>query len=164
MRRTSVNLLFVIIVLFGCQTNDTSTAAISAYKPALSSSQEESWNLMLGKWYGNQPVVEGTYREQIVSRFPNGTYQITFRDHDEPGDYKDEIEVGFWGISGPVYFTIFTGRIRDNEFIPSNPPNPYSYDAYEIIRLTDAEFEYETFAAGNGFSVEKVSDDFEFPN
>src|SRR5690606_40558773 len=50
----------------------------------------------------------------------DGTYQLTVRDYSLDGSYLQQVEVGQWGISGPVYFTIMKGWQDGPRFKPAN--------------------------------------------
>lgn len=164
MRTLSIISILIMLAMMGCATTHTSTEEITSVKPSLPSSQEEAWNLLIGKWYGSQPTKDGGEKKEIVERSPQGTYQITFRIYGKDGQYKEQTEAGQWGVSGPVYFTIFRGWVKGNRFSPSNPADPYNYDAYRIIKLNNEEFGYENYSSGNRYIVKRVSDDFVFPD
>ena len=100
-------ILVFVLAVTGCASNQTSQKEITSTKPALTLSQEDAWNILIGKWYGSQPTKEGGYKQEIMERFPEGTYKITFRVYDKNGQAKEQTEVGHWGVSGPIYFTIF---------------------------------------------------------
>ena len=119
--------------------------------------------MMVGKWYGNQPTKDGGLRQQLIQRAPDGTYGITFRVTNQDGEIIEQTEVGQWGVSGPVYFSIFRGWLDGDEFIPADSADPYNYDAYRILTLTSDFFEYEHVTTGNRFTLERVSNDFDFP-
>ena len=137
--------------------------AVSPGKPPSSPSQEELWSMMLGKWYGRQPTQDGGIRQQIVQRASNGTYRVTLRITDKDGEVMQQTEVGHWGVSGPVYFSIFRAWLDGDQAIPTDPADPYNYDAYRILTLTGDLFEYEHFTTGNKYAVERVPSDFDFP-
>ena len=136
---------------------------IDAPKPTLSQPQENKWSKMTGKWFGQEGTKNGGRVMWIAERNNDGTYKIHFRVVGLSGEITDQIEVGEWGVSGPVYFTIFKARIEGDKIIPVDPTNPYNRDAYKIIRLNEEYFEYEAFDSGNKFSVRKVPIDFVFP-
>ncbi|WKE67106.1 hypothetical protein PVT67_07685 [Gallaecimonas kandeliae] len=164
MRIASGFTAFITLIATGCAIANTSSAPVTSEKPSLTVSQEETWNLMIGKWYGSQPTKDGGKKQEIVERFPQGTYKTIFRIHDKDGKIKEQTEAGQWGVSGPVYFTIFRGFVEGNKFFPSNPAEPYNYDAYKIIKLDKKVFEYENYSSGNKYTTERVSNDFQFPN
>lgn len=164
MRIINIIVVFVGVIITGCATTNTSTMAVTSEKPSLTLSQEETWNLMIGKWYGSQPTKDGGKKQEIMERSPQGAYKITFRVYDKDGKHKEQAEAGYWGVSGPVYFTIFRGWVQGNQISPSNPADPYNYDAYRIIKLNNEVFEYENYSSGNKYVIKKVPNDFQFPN
>ncbi|MGH2509789.1 MAG: hypothetical protein ACRDHZ_20615 [Ktedonobacteraceae bacterium] len=164
MRTSKITALLVLLTLSGCATTRTSDVAINSEKPSLTLSQDETWNLLIGKWYGSQPTKDGGVKKEIMERSPQGTYQVTFRVYDKEGKYKEQTETGYWGVSGPVYFTIFRGWVEGDHLSPSNPSNPYNYDAYKIIKLNSEVFEYESYNSRDKYATKKVHQDFEFPN
>ncbi len=152
-----------LIMLSGCaSTTQTSSRPVSSVKPAVALSQEEQWHMMVGKWYGEQPTKEGGIRKWLVERFINGTYRIDFRISKEDGTVDVLAEVGEWGISGPVYFSSFRGWVHGERIERSDRSDPYNYDAYRILQLSDTVFEYQHYSTGNHFLVRKVAPDFRF--
>jgi hypothetical protein len=148
--------------LNGCSTTNTSTEEITSSKPSTSLSQKEYWNLMIGRWYGSQPTKNGGKKEEIMEKLADGTYKITFRVSDPKNGKKESVEVGQWGISGSIYFSIFRGWVKGDKFTPSDPTDPYNYDAYRIINLTNKIFEYEHVTTGNHYTTKKVPVTFVF--
>lgn len=164
MRPRIIPSLVIGLSLAGCATTNTSRVAVTSQKPSLTLSQEETWNLMIGKWYGRQPTKDGGKKQEIVERSPHGTYKITFRIYDKDGNIKEQSEAGHWGVSGPVYFTIFRGWIEGDQLSPANPADPYNYDAYKIVKLNNDVFEYEHYSSGNKYVIKRVPNDFQFPD
>lgn len=161
--KTQLTIICLItLVQISCTTTHTSDRAITSTKPALSLEEKDAWRLLTGKWYGSQPTAGGGKREEIVERRRDGTQIIRFRTHDLTYGIKDDIEVGQWGISGPVYFTFYRGSVEGDYFSPSDPSNPSNYDAYHILNLTEERFEYEHVVTGNRFVLKKVPSYFEF--
>jgi hypothetical protein len=138
------------------------TTLETSSKPDVSASQSENWDLMVGKWYGSHRLEGGGILKTIAERSPRGKYQITFRTYDEQGNYQESIEPGYWGISGPVYFTIFRGVMNGDTVTAVDPANPYKYDAYSILSLNADVFEYQSFSSGDKSTERKVPADFEF--
>ena len=163
LRSTRTLAILVAALLCACATPYTRRTPVEAAKPAPSDPQKEVWRHMLGRFHGKQPTPEGGVYEWVVERAANGTYVIHFRICGPDGDCVDRIEFGEWGVSGPVYFSIFRGWVEDGVMRPSDPSNPYNYDAYRIVRLTGDTFEYETFDGVNRFRIERVGPDFELP-
>jgi len=159
-------MILVCILLFlsisGCVSTNTSHIAIANVKPPLKSSNQENWQLMIGKWYGKQPTKDGRIRQELINRNANGTYIIQFLTANKDGSTKLQVEVGHWGISGSVYFSIFRGWLdAEGQLSPANPSNPYSYDAYHVIELTEKKFRYKHASTGSEYTIVKVTSDFE---
>ena len=159
----NIILALVVASLVGCASQHTSNQVVTASKPGLTLSQEQSWQLMSGKWYGSQPTKEGGLKQHVVERFADGTYKLTFKISESDGTVRESVEVGNWGVSGTVYFTIFRGWLNGEDIRPSDPTSPYNYDAYKIVNLTKENFEYEHFTSGNKYNIKKVPTDFAFP-
>ena len=155
-----INIL-LITCIFGL-TNCTGSIR-SLVKPDLTASAIEKRNLMIGKWLGEMKDEKGNLQKWLTTRFPDGTYKIQFRTPNEENNYKEQVEVGLWGISGPIYFTIMKGWITESQFVPSDPKNPTYYDAYEIIEISQNKFKYHSYDADITFNVKKVNDDYELP-
>lgn len=115
---------------------------------------------MLGKWYGKQPTSDGGIHEWLVNRAPDGTYVIQFKRQDSDGNIKKYAEVGQWGISGDVYFTIYRGKLEYGKIYPSDMHDPTNYDAYNIVKLSESQFKYRHARTKDLFEVKKVSNDY----
>ena len=161
---SSIKYIFLIsaFLLSACQANVTSSTKITSYKPTSSAEENARWNQMTGTWYGSQPTQDGGKKEAISRRSVDGTYEVTFRVTAYDGHVEEFTEVGEWGISGPVYFTIFRGRVKHKEIFPADPSDPYHYDAYKILSLDNHAFSYEHFSTGNTYHQRKVAHDFHF--
>src|SRR3546814_1723567 len=72
-------------------------------------------------------------------------FRITFRFYDADGSYREQVEVGEWGISGPVYFLSTKGWVDDGTFLKADTRNGELYDAYKILKLNAGIFEYEHY-------------------
>jgi len=148
-------------VLFAAKTSD---AEITQEKPdSILIRDYASREMLTGKWYGEQPLPNGGRRQHIIERNEFGQYRITFRVHEKSGQTTEQIEVGLWGVSGPVLFTIFQGLVEENRMTSVDPVDPHNYDAYKIIRLDAEKFVYQHYVSGNQYTVKRVPEDFEFP-
>lgn len=158
----SIGIIFVIAITFclSCTSQFTSATNIENSKPRLKYTQKEKWNLMVGKWFGFQPTKDGGQRKWLAERNPNGTYVITFRSYEKDGSYRESVEVGEWGISGSIYFTIFKARVIGAELYPVDPTDPYNRDAYNIVSLNKKRFEYISSDNGQHYVTEKVGQEF----
>ncbi len=164
MHKIRIAIVSIFFLLSGCSSIYTSSEKITDNKPYLSKSQKETWGLMVGKWYGSQPTTSGGRKNEIMERHLDGTYRIKFRVVSKDHIVKESVEVGHWGVSGPIYFSIFRGWLKGEKLTSSRGSDPYNYDAYRIINLTNESFEYEHISTGTKFVVSKVPSDFDFPN
>jgi hypothetical protein len=150
--------IFLLALLSGC----ASFGPVDAIKPDAPQSAEQRRNLLVGLWFGDSVTKSGGRKMHIVERYADGTMRIRFRVI-EAEETIEQGEVAFWGISGPVYFSITKGWIEDGKIIPADPTQSYFYDAYEIINLTKEKFRYRHFSTGNEYEITKVDSSFEFP-
>jgi len=119
--------------------------------------------IFVGRWYGETAKTDGSAKRWIVDAFPDGVFRITFRFYEEDGSYREQIEVGEWGISGPVYFLSTKGWVDDGMFLKADTRNGELYDAYKILKLDTAVFEYEHYVNGNRYQIRKVDTGFALP-
>ncbi len=129
----------------------------------LPATREAKWPLLVGKWFGNMNVAGGGKYMWIAERKNDGSYKIQFRTVDPSGKKEEQTEVGEWGVSGNIYFTIYKAHLKGGKAIPADPTNPGNRDAYRILKLTNEVFEYEHLDEGVRFTVKKVAQDFVFP-
>lgn len=120
--------------------------------------------IFVGRWYGETAQTDGTTKRWVVDAFPDGVFRITFRFYEEDGSYREQIEVGEWGISGPVYFLSTKGWVDDGMFLKADTRNGELYDAYKILKLDTSVFEYEHYVNGNRYQVRKVDTGFALPD
>ncbi len=164
MYKIRIMIAAIAFLLGGCSSLHTSSEKVTDDKPYLSKSQKETWGLMVGKWYGSQPTTAGSRKDQITEHLSDGTYRDRFRVVSEDNKVRETVEVGQWGVSGPIYFAIFRGWLKDGKLKPSRSSDPYNYDAYRIINLTNKIFEYEHISTGTKYVINKVPSDFVFPD
>lgn len=126
-------------------------------------SQEQQRSLLVGTWFGDAKTKDGGRRLQITQRAPSGTYKVTFRVFEPSGQTWEQSEVGFWGVSGGVYFTITKGWVDGESFSEANPTDASLNDAYQIVELTEERFIYRALQSGNEYSLSRVADSFQFP-
>jgi hypothetical protein len=112
---------------------------------------------MVGNWLCESEVNSGGVKKWLARRHADGTYELTFLSR---ANGMDEVtkEAGLWGISGPIYFTITMGLAEGGEIQPITVASSYFNDAYQIIRLDQEYFEYESFSPKDRFVVRRVSD------
>lgn len=119
--------------------------------------------IFVGRWYGEEPQAGGVTKRWVVDAFPDGVFRITFRFYQPDGGYRQQVEVGEWGISGPVYFLSTKGWVDDGMFLEADTRNGALYDAYKILKLDAKVFEYEHYVNGNRYAVRKVDTGFKLP-
>jgi len=152
----------VLLLVSGCASTLTSNEIVLVDKPLLNMNQKEKWNKMTGKWYGEQKNKDGGVTKWIKEASHDGSYKIVFRTYLKYGGFSERVEMGQWGVSGPVYFSIYRGHVVGEMIIKEDPSNPYNYDTYEILELSDKLFKYKHYDTGGVYTVKKVSDDFKF--
>jgi len=119
--------------------------------------------IFVGRWYGEQPQAAGGTKRWLLDAFPDGVFRITFRFYETDGSYREQVEVGEWGMSGPVYFLSTKGWVDDGMFLKADTRNGELYDAYKILKLDAAVFEYEHYVNGNRYQIRKVDTGFALP-
>lgn len=172
-RRQSMLLGVVITVLLTIAFFMWSQQARAAIgDPVITTSQVEEAigiakpprEIFVGRWYGEDQQASGAPRRWLVDAFPDGVFRITFRFYDDDGSYHEQIEVGEWGISGPIYFLSTKGWVDNNTFVKADTSNAQLYDAYKIIKLEPAVFRYEHYVNGKRYEVRRVDNGFVLPD
>jgi hypothetical protein len=130
--------------------------AFPVYKPRPSLAESRRHDMLVGNWIGESPVKDGGRREVLLERRADGTFTVTFRTHWGTDHAVVERQVGQWGISGPVYFTITTGWLDGDHVDPTDLGQPYYYDAYRIVDLSEDEFEFESFTTDTHYVLHRV--------
>ncbi|MEQ8355194.1 MAG: hypothetical protein RH942_06620 [Kiloniellaceae bacterium] len=154
-------LLFVWAQQARAAVGDPVTATAQADETiAMAKSPRE---VFIGRWYGEDRKGSEISRRWLVDAFPDGVFRITFRYYDQDGGYREQIEVGEWGISGPVYFLSTKGWVDDGTFLKADTTKAQLYDAYKILKLEQQVFEYEHYVNGNRYQVRRVDTGFTLP-
>lgn len=125
--------------------------------------QEREHAMLIGKWYGEAATLDGKHMQQISEHRANGTFTVSFRESDKSGQLLEHKEVGLWGVSGRIYFTITTAQIEGDQIRPFKPGKASLDDAYEIIELTATTFRNKSQDNGDDFTETRVDDAFQFP-
>lgn len=159
MRRVLV--LLLCVAASGCSDPPP---PVDMVKPELTEAAENYRDRVIGRWYGEADTKDGGRRMHLVERHPDGTMKIRFRLVSANGAVREQVESLFWGVSGPIYFTIFRGSLHGEKFEPADATQAYNYDAYEILGLGAVRFRYRHVATGNEFTVERVGPEFRFPD
>ena len=149
---------FLIIFVFGLYScSSTEQNEITEFKPSLTKDRKEARDSFIGKWESTQPVKNGGNRHTVIERHYDSRYVVEFKITDENGELKKhQKEFGYWGVAGGIYFTMFRGWINDDEFDNADPDNPYYYDSYKIIEITNGKLTYESLSSNNRFIYTKV--------
>ena len=134
-------------------------AVVPAQKPLPSSALIERHAAMIGNWVGESLLDSGEWRRFLVQRSPDGTFVVTFKTR-RGEQVSVEQEMGLWGISGPIYFTITSGWIDGDLVQWADPRQPHLYDAYKIINFEGDYFEYESLAVDARFVLRRAAEDF----
>lgn len=120
-------------------------------------------NALLGRWYGETTTQEGHRLQWITEREANGTYRTHYRSQMGNGSVEESIELGQWGISGSVLFTLQRAWIRNEETQRADPGNAYSSDAFDLLALNEQAIEYRSAGSGKRFTVRRVGPEHRFP-
>lgn len=148
-----------VIVTNAIIERQSHTEAFPVYKPRPSLAETRRHDMLVGNWVGESPVKDGGRRQVLLERRADGTFTVTFRTHWGTDRAMVERQVGQWGISGPVYFTITTGWLDGDHVDPTDLGQPYYYDAYRIVDLSENEFEFESFTTDTRYVLHRVPDD-----
>lgn len=139
--------------------------AVSTNKPASPLSVEQRHRRLIGDWHGRQPAKEGGTVEWLMRRSGDGTFKVTFRNFSPAGRLtKESTEVGYWGVSGDLEMTHTLGWLRaDGHIDPAPADDPYFWDAYRIIELTENRIRYVSVESGDDYVVTRVPVGSDFP-
>jgi hypothetical protein len=108
-----------------------------------------------GVWYGEayQPALKTTTQE-LMHRFPDGSFEIEFRHYDNCILTLDQVEAGTWSLSGNLYQT-------KTNLINGLPAS--FHEIYEIQSVDEKSMVYRHVGTGQVYRDEKVSPDFVIP-
>lgn len=127
------------------------------FKPELSPFLEDRSQMFIGKWQGQSPTQDGGTRVWIEDFLPDGSHKIEFSIFNESGDKIDyQIEEGFWGVSGPVFFTITRKIQYPTRILQITEANSYYHDAYKIDQHTENTINYTSLETGNTYQIQRI--------
>ena len=150
--------LLLLPLIVGC----SAAKAVHVFKP----DREEAHvrrDVMVGRWFGESTTKDGGSIQHIVHRREDGTYQVWFRLREAGGRLWQQSEIGLWGVSGSIYFTITRGWVGKGEVRPVDASDATFYDAYEIVGSSGDELRYRSVELGDEYVVRRVPETFFFP-
>lgn len=133
-------------------------------KQKLPATKDAKWNTLVGTWFGTLEMRGGGRYMWIGENKNDGTYKIRFQTIDGSGNRKEQTEIGEWGVSGDVQFTILKTVIKGGKTITVNPTKSSFRDAYRILELNNEVFVYKSLDTGDRFSAKRVASEFSFPD
>lgn len=117
---------------------------------------------LIGRWLGESKVKNGGPTVKTLSeRRADGTFVVQFR-MEGAGKVRDQVEAGFWGFSGGIYFTLTRAIKHGARFDPVDATDASFYDAYKALVISPSEFSYRSLSTGEQFTVKKVGEKFQF--
>lgn len=129
--------------------------------------------ILIGSWQGakRQQLTNEDY-QWLTHHFSDGTYRSIFRTSatannlesppPETNNPPEQIEVGYWGVSGMVRYTIFRGWESPNGVIAAPPDEPSYYDAFLLQYLDENHMTYCNLETGESFTAVRVKSGSEF--
>ncbi len=153
-------IFLVTVIVSGCTTPD---GRVTYSKPDAGAVNEISRAALVGAWFGNQPTRDGTLKQWITRRSPDGLFEARFREVRDGVVINESHELGEWGLSYELEVVITRGWLEQGGFKPA-PPDAYFWDVYRIERVDEHGMIYVHHGTGHRYEVRRVADDFEFPN
>lgn len=145
----------------GCTSLNNGSTPVEIFKPDIPKTAELR-SMLIGRWYGEATHKGGGKRQWLVERFDDGRLLVNFI-IETPNETIEQSEIGQWGVSGPIYFTITQGWLEDGHLFPADRTDAGLYDAYQIIQITPDLFRYRSIEVGDEFTVKRVTQEFVFP-
>jgi hypothetical protein len=155
--------LTLLLVMVGCATQPNRHVRLPDMAKQPTFAEEARREQLLGRWFGETLTNDGGTRKWLIERSDDGTYQVQFRRILGSGQSETITEAGFWGVSGPVYFTIMKGWVDGGSFHPADPADATLYDAYEVVEINDEKFRYRNLSTGSEYAVRRVGAEFVLP-
>ena len=151
----SLMTIALTLVLSGCASQQQQPAKSDRY---LNESQRQSqWDNFVGHWRTQRSNVIGGKNTITIKRFKDGRFVIQFKVFDKQEILKEEHrEMGLWGISGDIYFTMFKGWIENDRFQPADSSKAALYNAYQIIEHGADKLTYRSLSSDNTFSYQRI--------
>jgi hypothetical protein len=159
--------LAAVVALSGCATQAVQQPSVKAVayfmKSGTSPTDRNSRALLIGRWLSESDDSDGVHRVELSRLRADGSYEMIFQGTRAGKIIERQTEIGIWGISGNIYFTIMQGYFMNGVTQPVSPTDPTYYDAYNIILLTPDTFKYSHVVEPFEFTQKKVADDYKLP-
>lgn len=118
----------------------------------------ERRQMLFGWWIQSAPENRARRRMEVTLRCPDGIYFSDLRVLGARGDIiEEQQEVGDWGISGPVYFSIVRGGYRDGKRFTANTTQRRYYHAYQIRKLSYTSLQTRNYETGQTVSSQRAT-------
>lgn len=129
-------------------------------KPETPAAIEARRDMMMGRWLGEMPTIDGKFYKWLMERRPDGEYTLETILM-EGGKIKEKnSEFGYWGVSGHLYFTLTRETLLKGKITPLDTNTANLYDGYEILQLGEGQFRYRHVETGNEYFVQRVPPDY----
>ncbi len=151
------------LLAFAFLSSCTHVAKIDSVKMASSLDIQVRREMLVGKWYAENPTKEGQIRKSLIERRLDGTFTVQFQLYENEKKVLDQVEAGYWGISNYIYFTITREMLSGVKFRPVDTKNATFYDGYNILELTHQFFRYTSLETSTEYIVERVPSNFKLP-
>lgn len=152
-----MNYLFLLALLVGC----AGTKKIAYMKPETPAAIEARRDMMIGRWLGEMPTMDGKFYKWLMDRRSDGGFTLTGQLMEQGRVISRNTEFGFWGVSGSVYFSMTREMLDEKGKIGALDTNSANYyDAYDILELGEGVFHYRHLETGNQYLVRRVANDY----
>lgn len=129
--------ILALIQVIGC------TATSSLDKKNKDSATRSAKDIIIGTWHSVRELKDGITEEVNFENFADGTYRSQRKYIDRNGLSAERIQVGQWGVSGDILFTIARGWVEGCSIVTADTNDPDTYNAFEILTLSDKKIIYQ---------------------
>ena len=128
-------------------------ACVAAAAAPAMAAQSDVEIMATGTWYGEgSPVPDKPLQRFLATRKPDGSYVLQARLYEKGKPTVELRNVGLWGISNGLYFTVTT----EVNGMRTDPKSVEVTNPYLVRSLTAEAFEYQHIPSGNLFRVVRV--------
>ena len=153
--------LLVLLSLFILSACGSAQKKVAYLKPDTPAAIEARRDMMVGRWVGEMPTVDGKFYKWLVERRTDGGFTLQAQLKEQGKIVEQNTEFGFWGVSGHVYFSMTREMMVKGKTVPLNTNTANYYDAYEIVELGEGRFKYQHVETGNVYLVHRVANDYQ---